>query len=142
MACHVPRCSSSYHRYCLCSSSISQGRNSLQDSPPVFVHACSLLGFLCSQTGSTLSNNCYRKSCSCKDQDTILAWGIACYWHGAVRISERQSNLQSKGPAGIQAPNHRTRFLPFFSTCVPCGAPRCICDVSGLEQIGYSFSKL
>ena len=36
-------------RYCLCSSSISQGKNSLQDSPPVFVHACSLLGFLCSQ---------------------------------------------------------------------------------------------
>jgi hypothetical protein len=171
MACHVPQCSSSYHRYCLCSSSTSQGRNSLHDSHPVFVHACSLLGFLCSQMAGwfcasqdiwvtlsqfmkildvisrcflpakeqgnkmqseavdNLQNYLMKKSTSRNQRGrravpcpttaigrVVLVKIKTPYWHWASRVIgtelfvfERQSNLQSKGPAGIQAP-----ISPFF----------------------------
>ena len=193
-------------RYCLCSSSISQGKNSLQDSPPVFVHACSLLGFLCSQMSGwfcasqeiwvTLSqfkkildviSRCFLPAL--KEQGNKMqseavdnlqnylmkksTWrnqrgrrAVPCpttaigrvglvkiktpYRHGASRVIGTELFVFQKGNRTCRARDPQAYkhqiivldFYLFFFTCVPCGVPRCICDVSGLEQIGYSFLKL
>lgn len=200
MACHVPQCSSSYHRYCLCSSSTSQGRNSLQDSPPVFVHACSLLGFLCSQMAGwfcasqdiwvtlsqfmkildvisrcflpakeqgnkmqseavdNLQNYLMKKSTSRNQRGrravpcpttaigrVVLVKIKTPYWHWASRVIGTELFVFQKGNRTCRARDpqaYKHRFRPFFFHMRTLWSPTVYCDVSGLEQIGYSFLKL